>query len=150
MEGEQVLSKPTKVDGPKPAVIDGVNPLLLASYSRLSDIEFEDLSKLAAASECQLVPSNNVIYQQSEPPEGVYIVLDGAIRLEHRGPDETVWDHELIGLYMTFGDRALLGETIRHYTATAESYSVLLKVPFPSLQECCGAIRISPETGRTT
>ena len=76
------MSKPTKVDGPKPAVIDGVNPLLLASYSRLSDIGFEDLSKLAAASECQLVPSNNVIYQQNEPPEDVYIVVDGAIRLE--------------------------------------------------------------------
>ena len=82
------------------------------------------------------MPPNSVIYRQGEPADGVYVVLDGTVRLERRGgPRRTIADTHEAGLYRTFGDSVLLGETDRLHTATADSYSTLVKMPLGRLQE---------------
>ena len=114
---------------------EGVSPLLLDRHSRLAKIDFKDLSRLAAASECQFVPRDNVIYRQGEPARGVYVVLDGSVRLERRGPTKAIVDSHQAGLYATFGDSVLRGEADRLYTATADAHSILVKLPQGLLEE---------------
>ena len=113
----------------------GVSPLLLERYSRLAKIGCKDLSTLAAASECQLVPRDNVIYRQGDPARGVYVVLDGAVRLERRGPTQAIVDCHQAGLYATFGDSVLRGEANRLHTAKADAHSILVKLPLGLLKE---------------
>ena len=117
------------------ATSEGVSPLLLSRYSRLAKIDFEDLSRLAAASEYQFVPCDNAIYRQGEAAHHVYVVLDGAVRLERRGPEQTIVDTHHAVLYATFGDSVLRGEADRLNSATADAHTTLVRMPLSLLQE---------------
>lgn len=117
------------------AVVEGVSPLLLDACPRFSGVALEDLSRLASASECQLARAGDVLYRQGEASDGVYLILDGDIRLERSVPESTLVDRSCAVTHATFGDRALLGEARRHHTATAAAPSVVVKMPLDAVQE---------------
>jgi len=118
-----------------PPSIRGVNPLLLGGFSTLASVETDELERLARDTESYLVPKGQTLFSQGDPADAVYLVLDGAVRLEHQDPDGQREDHEAFGLNASFGDVVLTGETSRHYTATTTARTLLLRLPLETLRD---------------
>ncbi|MFQ5743182.1 MAG: cyclic nucleotide-binding domain-containing protein [Acidobacteriota bacterium] len=133
MNATEITTHPPRT-APPPARFSGVNPLLLASASRLSEMDSEDLTRLAGATECQLVANGSTLFQQGDCADAVYFILDGAVKLEHREPDGRVESHEVVGPYASFGDVVLVVEPMRYYTAITRSETVLLRMPLAQLK----------------
>lgn len=123
------------------AAVRGVSPLLLDRFSRFFGMAAGDLKRLAAATECQLVPAGNVVFCQGDAGDAVYLVLDGTVRLERADAGGLGYAHEVHGPAGIFGDIVLLGIPERHYTAVAATAAVLLRVPADVLNEVLGLYR---------
>lgn len=113
----------------------GVSPLLLGNCSHLADISTEDLVLLSELSECRLTFEGETLYGQGEPVGPVYLLLDGALRLEHVDETGVTTGYEEVAPYATLGDMALLGEDSRRYTVVATRDSVVLAIPLRPLLE---------------
>jgi len=120
-------------------VSGGVNALLLERYSRLAKLDITALSTLAKASEYQFLPCGNVVYRQSDLIDAIYVLLSGKVGLRRYSPIHGVVDCHQVGLYETFGDGVLTGEVERRHTATADSSSILVKIPVASLRGIIGS-----------
>lgn len=95
--------------------------LLLQNIELFSSVTSEQLSFLAAIAEEVLVEPNRVLYRQDDPPDGLYIVVSGSVRME-RGGEEI----DRIGINRAFGVWALFDDAPRLTTAeTAEETRLL-------------------------
>lgn len=113
----------------------GVNPLLLGNCSHLDDLSTRALVRLSKVANCHLVYSGETLFRQNEQAHSVYLLLDGAIRLERTETTGQARSYDVIAPYSSFGDVVLLGEQQRRYTAEATLDSVIVKIPLQPLIE---------------
>ncbi len=113
----------------RPTELGRVNPILVSAFKHLSRVGRRDLEAISAASVSQLVPPAHVFYQQGHAADEIYILLDGAVHLEHRSGGAAIARLHIVGPYVSFGDRVLLGETVRYFTARAACCSLIVRLP---------------------
>ena len=97
--------------------------IALQDVDVFSDVPSEQLSYLAAIAEEITSVEGDVIYREQDPPDGLYLVLEGKVRLD-RGGSEIL----LAGSGDAFGTWSLFDEAPRVVTATAAEESCLLKI----------------------
>jgi CRP-like cAMP-binding protein len=97
--------------------------IFLQNVDVFSQVPTEQLAYLAAIVEEVAVAKDEVLYNESDPPDAMYLVVDGAIRL-HRGDREIT----VAKSKEAFGTWALFDEEPRVVTATAVEESRLLRV----------------------
>lgn len=116
------------------ASVSGVSPLVLGNCSHLDDLSTGALVRLSKVAECRLVYSGETLFRQSEQADSVYLLLDGAIRLERsEAATGKRSSYAVIAPYASFGDVVLLGEQERRYTAEATLDSVIIEIPLRPL-----------------
>ncbi len=115
------------------ASVNGISPLLLGNCSHLDDLSTGALVRLSQVAECRLVYSGETLFRQSEQADSVYLLLDGAIRLERSEDTGKRSSYAVIAPYASFGDVVLLGEQERRYTAEATLDSVIVEIPLRPL-----------------
>jgi CRP-like cAMP-binding protein len=97
--------------------------LLLQAVDVFSEVSTEQLAHLAAISEEVDYPIGTGVYRESDPPDAMYIVLSGGVRL-HR--DETEVTTARAGA--AFGTWALFDDEVRVASATTLSDTRLLRI----------------------
>lgn len=117
----------------------GASPSLLRGDTRLARLPDAELERVARGSECQLIPAGNVVFTQDDGNDAVYLLLDGAVRLERRGPNGQMYKHRIAGPNASFGDDALLGAPGRYFSASTESASIVIRTPLTLIREVLAA-----------
>ncbi len=118
-----------------PTELGGVNPIFVATFRHLSWLTRHDLEAISAAGTSQLVSSGHVFFPQGQDVDDLYILLDGEVRLERRRNDVLVARHAVVGPYSSFGDRMLLGETVRYFSARAACKSLIVRLPAAPVED---------------
>ena len=87
----------------------------------------EALRILAIGAENQYVHSGNVLFREGEAADGGYVVQEGSFALSpaHNGGNEPV----TVGAGTLLGELALIAETTRRVTATAQEPSTVIRIP---------------------
>jgi CRP-like cAMP-binding protein len=97
--------------------------IFLQNVDLFSQVPTEQLAYLAAVVEETTASKGEILYRESDPPDAMYLVVEGSIRL-HRGDQEiTVAERK-----DAFGTWALFDEEPRVVTATALEESRLLRI----------------------
>lgn len=91
-------------------------------FQGLSGAEIADLEALM---ETRAYGAGELIVGPETPPERVYLVMDGTVRLFHRGPDGRELTVELLGPGRLFGVSALFGTPERTFLAEAVTDAVV-------------------------
>jgi CPA1 family monovalent cation:H+ antiporter len=97
---------------------------LLRTVPFLSDLPAEDFAVLAARLHPQTVAAHEVIFEENDPGDALYIIARGVVRISRR--EDNLWRH--IASLMAgnfFGEGALLDHRPRNATATAMTPSSL-------------------------
>ena len=97
--------------------------ILLQSLDVFLDIPSEQLRYLASIAEEVSYLKKDTIYKMDDPPDAMYLVLDGSVRLHRNGDEVTV-----AGANEAFGTWALFDEKPRMVTATAMENVRLLRI----------------------
>jgi CRP-like cAMP-binding protein len=97
--------------------------IFLQTIDVFSEVPTEQLSSLAAIAEEVQYIKGDVIYNENDESDALYLVLDGKVRL-HRGEKEI----SSAGKMNAFGTWALFDEEPRVVTATVDEDSNLLRV----------------------
>ncbi|MEN9577281.1 MAG: hypothetical protein RJA70_290 [Pseudomonadota bacterium] len=128
---DAVLAR-TLASGPVPAISNESSRNMLSVVEKViflqnvdvfSQVPSETLSLLAAVSEEIVLSSNERIYAESDPSDGMYVVVEGLVRL-HRA--ETLVTQT--GPGEAFGTWALFDDELRVTAATAQTEVRLLRV----------------------
>jgi len=101
---------------------------LLQKMDLLVDLTDDELSKVARRLKERRVTENEVIFNQGDPGDALYIVLHGRVRIstvDHLGRERVL---AFYGPGEFFGDMAILTDAPRSATATASSDSRLLQL----------------------
>lgn len=98
--------------------------LLLQAVDLFASVTVEQLSFLAAIAEEETIEADKVLYREKDPPDGLYVVVSGDIRISRGG--ETI---EQIGPNTPFGVWALFDDQPRLTQATSTTETCLLFVP---------------------
>ncbi|MEO1227900.1 MAG: Crp/Fnr family transcriptional regulator [Myxococcota bacterium] len=88
-----------------------------------SEVPTEQLAYLAAIAEERSAESGEALYEQDQPSDSMFLVLEGAVRL-HRGDVEVT----SVGPGEAFGTWALFDDDPRVMTATATASTELLRI----------------------
>lgn len=97
--------------------------IFLQHVDVFSEISTEQMAYLAAIVKEVSFPENTDIYHEQDPPDAIYLVLEGKVRLHRMALDIAV-----IGPQEAFGTWALFDEEPRVATATTLEDSRLLQV----------------------
>ena len=97
--------------------------IFLQHVDVFSEISTEQMAYLAAIVEEVSFSKNTDIYRERDPPDAIYLVLDGKVRLHRNGSDIAI-----IGPQEAFGTWALFDEEPRVATATTVEDARLLRV----------------------
>ena len=97
--------------------------LLLQNIDLFSHITVEQLSFFAALAEEINIPTDQVLYREDDPPDGLYVVVAGAVSMRRAG-DEI----DRVGPNGSFGAWALFDDEPRLTTAETAEESRLLFV----------------------
>ena len=97
--------------------------IFLQHVDVFSEISTEQMAYLAAIVKEVSFPKDMDIYHEQDPPDAIYLVLDGKVRLHRNGSDIAV-----IGPQEAFGTWALFDEEPRVATATTLKDTRLLRV----------------------
>ena len=97
--------------------------LLLQNIDLFSQVTSEQLSFFASLADEMTVEREHVLYRENDPPDGLYVVVSGQIRML-RGGEEI----DRIGVSGSFGAWALFDDEPRLTTAEAAEESQLLFV----------------------
>lgn len=119
--------------------LEGANPSLLRRDGRLATLPDADLERVARGSECQLIPAGNIVFTQDDGADAIYLLLDGAVRLERRAANGEMAGHRIVGPNASFGDDALLGAPGRYFSASTEAVSVVIRTPMSLIREVLAA-----------
>lgn len=82
---------------------------------------------LAIGAESRYVHSGEVLFQAGDPADSGYVVQEGAFSLTPRHADSG--GSIVVGRGTLIGELALLTETVRPVTATAQEPSTVLRIP---------------------
>jgi CRP-like cAMP-binding protein len=95
--------------------------LLLQNIELFSNVTSEQLAFLAVIAEEVVMEPARVLYRQGDPPDGLYVVVSGSVRMERSGEEI-----DRIGINRAFGVWALFDDAPRLTTAeTAEETRLL-------------------------
>lgn len=97
--------------------------IFLQHVDVFSEISTEQMAYLAAIVEEVSFPKDKDIYHEQDPPDAIYLLLEGKVRLHRNGSDIAV-----IGPQEAFGTWALFDEEPRVATATTLEEGRLLRV----------------------
>lgn len=97
--------------------------IFLQQVDVFSEIPTEQMAYLAAIVEEVSFPNEKTIYQEQDPADAIYLVLEGQVRLHRNGTEIAV-----IGSQQAFGTWALFDEEPRVATATTLENTRLLRV----------------------
>ncbi len=97
--------------------------IFLQHVDVFSEISTEQMAYLAAIVKEVSFPKHTVIYHEQDPPDAIYLVLEGQVRLHRNGVDIAA-----IGPQEAFGTWALFDEEPRVASATTLEDSRLLQV----------------------
>ena len=85
-----------------------VQPAQLRDIRLFSNLSDDDLNRIAARlTDCNFL-SGSVILSRQVPPDALYIILSGAVRVELRGESGEIFNLTELGSGEIFGERALL------------------------------------------
>lgn len=97
--------------------------MFLQDVDIFADVPTEELAYVAAIAEEVTFQEGEDIFQENDPPDALYLVLEGQVRLHRGGAEITT-----AGPREAFGTWALLDDAPRVVTATARSESRLLRI----------------------
>ncbi len=97
--------------------------IFLQNVDVFSQVPSQQLALLAAVSEELTLPAGGIIYQESDPSDAMYVVVEGRVRL-HRGDTEVT----RAGPKEAFGTWALFDDELRVTAATAAEDCRLIRV----------------------
>ena len=97
--------------------------IFLQNVDIFSEVSTEQLGYLAVISEEVSFPKTETIYREQDPPDAMYLVLDGRVRLHRDSLEVTV-----AGPGEAFGTWALFDDEPRVVTATALEEARLLRI----------------------
>ena len=97
--------------------------IFLRNVDVFSEVSTEQMAYLAAIVEEISYPKDTVIYKEQDPPDAIYLLLEGQIRLHRNGVDISI-----AGPQEAFGTWALFDEEPRVATATTLEDVHLLRV----------------------
>ena len=97
--------------------------IFLQNVDAFSEVSTEHMAYLAAIAEEQSIPKDGVIYKEEDSADGMYLVLDGRIRLQRRGVEIST-----VGSQEAFGTWSLFDEEPRVVTATTLEETRLLRI----------------------
>lgn len=102
---------------------------LLGTCELLGGLDPVELTRVAALARFVRQPTDAVVFFQGDPPDALYIVRSGEVRIVHHGEDgrELLLDRMTPGA--VFGEIALLDGAPRTATAMVGSDAVLLRLP---------------------
>jgi CRP-like cAMP-binding protein len=86
----------------------------------------EALRILAIGAENQYVHSGNVLFREGEAADGGYVVQEGSFALS---PAQNGTEPMTVGAGTLLGELALITETTRRVTATAQEPSTVIRIP---------------------
>jgi len=109
------------LDAPKLVGIDERRPVARALRKLFSRVTSEQLAYLAAIAREVEVPAGRRFYSESDPPDGLYIVVSGSVIMPRAGTE-----FARVGPNGAFGAWALLDEEPRLTTAASAEESGLL------------------------
>ncbi|MCK5126253.1 MAG: cyclic nucleotide-binding domain-containing protein [candidate division Zixibacteria bacterium] len=104
-----------------PTIIEKV--IFLQNVDIFSEVPTEHLAHLAAITDEINFEKDDTVYQQNDPSDALYLVLDGSVRLHQDNQEITT-----AGSKEAFGTWALFDEAPRVVTATAIDDSRLLRI----------------------
>ncbi|NIM18848.1 MAG: cyclic nucleotide-binding domain-containing protein [Candidatus Latescibacteria bacterium] len=104
--------------------------IFLQNVDVFSQVPTEQLTYLAAIAEEITVLKDEVVYNQNDPSDALYLILDGSIRLHRKGQEITT-----AGSKDAFGTWALFDEEPRVATATAIEDTRLLRIDHDDFYE---------------
>ncbi|OGG44900.1 MAG: hypothetical protein A3F84_11250 [Candidatus Handelsmanbacteria bacterium RIFCSPLOWO2_12_FULL_64_10] len=97
--------------------------IFLQNVDVFSEVSTEQLAYLAVISEEVPFPTEGTIYREQDPPDAMYLVLEGRVRLHRDSLEVTV-----AGPGDPFGTWALFDDEPRVVTATALEETRLLRI----------------------
>lgn len=97
--------------------------IFLQNVDVFSEVATEQLAFLAAIAEELVAEEGETLYEADEPPDSMYLVLNGSIRLHREGRDVLIAKEQ-----EAFGTWALFDDEPRVVTATALEQSRLLRI----------------------
>ena len=102
---------------------------LLGTCELLGGLDAVELERLAALARFVRQPTEAVVFFQGDPPDALYIVRSGEVRIVNHGEDgrELLLDRMTVGA--VFGEIALLDGAPRTATALVGADAVLLRLP---------------------
>jgi Na+:H+ antiporter len=110
---------------------------LLRTVPFLRDLPVEDFAVLAARLHPQTVAAHEVIFEENDPGDALYIIARGVVRISRR--EDNIWRH--IASLMAgnfFGEGALLDHRPRNATVTAMTPCSLYKLRRKDLEVLVG------------
>jgi CRP-like cAMP-binding protein len=103
---------------------------LLQGVPTLALLGREPLRILAIGAENRYVHDGEVLFREGEVADGGYVVQEGSFRLVSEGAANAVRD-AVVGPGTLLGELALITETRRPLTATAQEPSSVIRIPRP-------------------
>jgi CRP-like cAMP-binding protein len=103
---------------------------LLQGVPTLALLGREPLRILAIGAENRYVQDGEVLFREGEVADGGYVVQEGSFRLVSEGAANAVRD-AVVGPGTLLGELALITETRRPLTATAQEPSSVIRIPRP-------------------
>lgn len=97
--------------------------IFLQNVDVFANVPTEQLAYLAAITDEREVHPGDIIYKEHEPSNALYLVIDGAVRLEREGREIMT-----AGARQAFGTWALFDEEPRVASAVAVESSNLLRI----------------------
>ena len=97
--------------------------LLLQEIDVFQNSTTEDLSHIAAITERILFPKGDIIYEEGDISDSLYVVVDGRVRLHRAGTDIMIAEPKNV-----FGTWALFDDEPRVATASALEDCTLLRL----------------------
>lgn len=83
--------------------------MALQNVDIFSEVSTEQLSHLALIAQDISCVGGDVLYRESDPPQAMYLVLEGRVRLHRAGLDVTVAStHEVFGTWALFDDEPMV------------------------------------------
>jgi HEAT repeat protein/ATP/ADP translocase len=104
--------------------------LFLENVPLFEKLSGEDLSPLARAAEVVEIPAGQLVFEQGEPADALYVVMHGAISIETGGASLAT-----IGEREAFGELAVLDGSPRAASARAKGETALLRIGIEDFRE---------------
>jgi CRP-like cAMP-binding protein len=112
------------------AVLQGDTPTVLRQMALFQNLAEDDVAALAAAMQPTQIEKRGVVFNEDDPGDAFYVVLEGELEILKRMPKPTDRTETIgwLGTGNGFGEIALLEGTVRSATVRASRRSRLLRL----------------------